>query len=54
MLKIVVLAERLDVFRLGAVATVGSEEVPIRQFVLSEKRLGWIDIGGLNPESLNR
>jgi hypothetical protein len=48
---IVVLAEGLHMFRLGAIATDGMM-IPIRKFVLHEKNFGWMDVWELNPEGL--
>jgi hypothetical protein len=44
----VVLAEALDLFRTGAIAT--GENEPISQFVLYEKDFGWIDVWELTPD----
>jgi hypothetical protein len=49
---LVVLAEGLDMFRLGTNATGGNMN-PVRQFVLYEKQFGWLDVWELHPEGLD-
>jgi hypothetical protein len=44
----VVLAEGLDIFRLGTIAAGRNEAV--RQFVLYGKNFGWMDVSELKPE----
>jgi hypothetical protein len=47
--KFVFLAQSLEMFRLGAIAT-GKKYEPVRQYVVFEKNCGWRDVWVLNAE----